>query len=234
MVRSFPEREVAPFFMMRHEVTCAEYLAFLNDPQTLAQIGAFDAESPLSLVPRANWDSKSSLWRFEKGQFVLEHSDGIRGKSINPNLPITGISRLDVNAYIAWRRNRDKIDWRLPTVDEWQVAVQGGDGRLYPWGNLQDNAMCYSYAAKPTRSGFVEMPVGSFKGDRSVQGVFDLAGSVAEFADGGWYGKKGISLALGGSFTDRETGRFSAASRRAVDDRLPLNSVGFRLVFDAD
>ena len=107
--------------------------------------------------------------------------------------------------------------------------MQGGDGRLRPWGNLKDLALCYSYLSRPTSSGFVELPVGSFAGDQSVQGVFDLAGSVAEFVDGDWQGKDGIALALGGSFADRDSHRFAYASRRAVDKRLPLNSVGFRL-----
>ena len=62
---------------------------------------------------------------------MLRHSDSVRGGAIDPQLPVTGISKLDVDAYITWRREQDGVDWRLPTVDEWQVAAQGGDGRLH-------------------------------------------------------------------------------------------------------
>ncbi|TVR17652.1 MAG: serine/threonine protein kinase, partial [Planctomycetota bacterium] len=155
-------------------------------------------------------------------------------EAIDPDLPVTGISRHDVDAYIQWRRERDNLPWRLPSGNEWQVAVQGGDGRRFPWGNLHDAAMCYSYTAAPTTSGLVELPVGSFPGDRSLHGVFDLAGSVAELVDESWFDHEGVSVARGGSFTDREGHRFSFAARRAVDNRLPLNSVGFRLAMDAD
>ncbi|TVR43945.1 MAG: hypothetical protein EA402_08350 [Planctomycetota bacterium] len=226
------ERQTVPaFFLAAHELTCGEYLEFLNDPVNLRRLRQ-NSNPPLSLIPRAAWDSPQGLWAFENGQFHLRSA--LTGAAIDPLLPLTNISRQDVDAYIQWRRQRDGLAWRLPRGEEWLAAVQAGDGRHYPWGRLADPAHAYSYLAAPTSTGFVERPVGSFPGDRSVHGIYDLAGSVAEFVEESWFGHDGVSVARGGSFADRELQRFSFRARRAVDNRLPLNAVGFRLAHDAD
>ncbi|TVR14664.1 MAG: hypothetical protein EA401_04070 [Planctomycetota bacterium] len=222
-------RLVPAFVLARHELTCGEYIAFLNDPDTLRSLRRRDAEI-MSLAPRASWDSSESLWEFSGGRFHLRlHRDG---SSIDPHLPVSGISRNDVDAYLAWRRQRDGLPWRLPSGEEWQAAAQGGDGRRYVWGELYDPGLCYSYLAAPTASGAVAKTVGSFPRDRSVHGVYDIAGSLAEFVDESWFGIEGLSVARGGSFADRENERFATDARRAVDDRLPHPAIGFRLALD--
>lgn len=49
------------------------------------------------------------------------------------NKPVTWVSREDADAYC---RSRGA---RLPETWEWQYAMQGTDGRRYPWGNTQDS-----------------------------------------------------------------------------------------------
>ena len=52
-----------------------------------------------------------------------------------PDLPVTGTSWIDAQAFCAWRTgNGDAI--RLPTEAEWEFAARGGlAGSLYPWGD---------------------------------------------------------------------------------------------------
>lgn len=96
------------------------------------------------------------------------------------NQPITYVSWDDAEAYCRWKGKR------LPTEAEWEKAMRGVDGRLWPWGNRYDELATNGGSS---RDGFeVTAPVGSFKGDVSSFGVADGAGNVMEWvAD--WYGE---------------------------------------------
>ena len=226
--------------LMIHEVTCQEYLQFLNDPTVRQEIEAARSAGRLIRVPRASHTSTEPLWRtrgsaLRSGSGLLvETADG---RALDLASPITGISPEDAVAYARWRARRDGIRWRLPTLREWRHAVQGGDGRVYPWGDAADLGLCASFPACAALPKDALPPVGSFPTDASVQGVEDLAGSVSEFVDGAddtLVSAGGLRLVpmMGGSRFDVRPERFVATHRRDVDPRFVHPGAGFRLAFD--
>ncbi len=57
------------------------------------------------------------------------------GEVIVADLPVTGVSWLDAQAFCRWRANAGD-PMRLPTEAEWEYAARGGlAGALYPWGD---------------------------------------------------------------------------------------------------
>ncbi|HEY6290502.1 MAG TPA: SUMF1/EgtB/PvdO family nonheme iron enzyme [Terriglobia bacterium] len=91
------------------------------------------------------------------------------------NKPVTWVSLEDARAYAAWAGKRLPHEW------EWQYAAQGGDGRLYPWGNDWDPG-----AVPPPDKGRTLSPpaeVGRYPKGASPFGVLDLVGTVWQWTD---------------------------------------------------
>ena len=225
---------VPGFALLAREVTCGEWLAFLNDAGTRrtllerARIGEWvyvPREGGAVTVPL--WRQRGAIGRSATGTFVLELGDGT---AVDPRQPVSGISGEDALAYAAWRAARDRLPWRLPSHDEWVLAAQGGDGRRFPWGDGADPSLCCSVVGTG-RAGMRGLPPGgSFPADRSVQGVDDLAGSLCEFiAD--HTADPALIAVMGGSRGDRQADRFTGWSRRDAQRTLVDGNFGVRLAY---
>ncbi len=175
-------------------------------------------------------------------------------------LPVTWVSYDDAVAYCLWTQTR------LPTEFEWELAARSGkngfDHRFWPWGNDYCKETCLdgsTIESDVRKKKSEHMPddnyipgvvdVGTMQEGRNPLGLYDMAGSVAEFTSSpfiaypGYKGemktKEGIvsapnkfnanEIVIRGGHCDNRDVIVSSVFRSSVDHRARRKKfVGFR------
>ena len=153
-------------------------------------------------------------------------------------MPVRFVNADDIKAFAAWRSQRDSVEYRLPTEEEWEYAARNGaKADLYPWGGKY-NAQC---AVMDRASNDPE--VVASKSCPNAWGVQDLIGNVFEWTGSEpslYPGSPGEMLPQaephlmlrGGAAIYKSAGNnaITSAFRVAVPATTRRAEIGFRLV----
>ena len=185
----------------KHEVTSAQFAAFLNAKGNQREGNA----------PWVELGTRFSLIEEQAGHFAP-----VQGFEQHPAIEV---SWEGARAYCAWAGKR------LPTEDEWTLACAGAESRSYPWGEEPAEGRANLAGDK---DGFVRTaPVGTFPQGATPQGVMDLAGNVWEWTAAD---SAAVAHLRGGSWVNG-TSMAKCGVRAAVSSAhsyIKSNSVGFR------
>lgn len=222
-VPAYPERPDA-FWMMQHEVTCAEYAVFLNDPETRREIN----QAPrLIRVPRGpeNLTTGGEWPKDESGRYVLPEDWQL-------DWPVIGVSWEDAQAFAAWKTRRARaagrpLTWTLPTYREWMAAGSGSTVRSYVFGHRfrpKWMASCFGRRV-PLPRAVCSLPI-----DESLHGVFDMSGNAVEWiAD--WFDEtRRLRHVVSGSWARSDPTLFKIEGGHGYTQTFANGETGFRLI----
>lgn len=152
-----PQTEICfdePYWIDRYEVTNAEFQRFVDAG------GYEDAQY---------WSMSALNWM----AYNIDYTEPANFEDLTDSQqPRVGISSFSANAYAQWR------GCRIPTEAEWEYAVRGPDGLMYPWGNQYMQVVA-------SRDGLdrILAAVGSYPDSASWVGAQDMVGSVWEWVN---------------------------------------------------
>jgi formylglycine-generating enzyme required for sulfatase activity len=106
--------------------------------------------------------------------FLRDWKDGAYPKGWDRR-PVTWVSLEDARAYAAWAGKRLPHEW------EWQLAAQGSDGRVFPWGQVWTATAVPMLDPGRTMRG--PDPVDAHPSGASPYGVQDMVGNVWQWTD---------------------------------------------------
>ncbi|MEO0596308.1 MAG: SUMF1/EgtB/PvdO family nonheme iron enzyme, partial [Chloroflexota bacterium] len=155
---------------------------------------------------------------------------------IGDDKPVVGVSWYECVAFCMWLKEETGENIMLPTEAQWQYAVQGDDGRAYPWGNEWDSTKCqHSVGNNAGKTSPVIQYEGKHKGN-SPFGVVDMAGNVLEWCLTDYENRTNDVNSIanrrvlrGGSWMNNNTYYFRCDYRIRLNRLFGNNGRGFRV-----
>ncbi|MDX8381745.1 MAG: SUMF1/EgtB/PvdO family nonheme iron enzyme [Ghiorsea sp.] len=204
------QESTAAFRIMKTPVTNAEYALFI---QATGHAAPF--------VSPKLWISYHLGHPYQHVKpYLWQNNQPQQGKEDHP---VVLVNFNDAKAYAAWLSKKIGRNLQLPTEKQWEKAMRGEDGKLYPWGNHYDPHLLNNNDL----GHFGTTPVGSFPKGASEYGVLDGEGQVFEWTQTPWTKTK--FTVKGGSWDDHG-GVCRPAAHHGRPTVLKHILIGFRLV----
>jgi formylglycine-generating enzyme required for sulfatase activity len=240
-LRAQPVHEVTTdaYLIARHEVTYAQWIAFLDDlPAAERELRRPRGNrSTLSLELR----SRDGRWHFELAMAGDKHHtyQAAAGEAIHylqrdqravqdwTQFPVAGVTYGDAVEYTRWLDATGRLRGaRLCSEHEWERAARGADDRIFPGGDRTDpDDMNHDRTYRRRPLAFGPDQVGSHPASRSPFDVDDLAGNVWE-----WVRRTddGPPVSRGGSWYMGEIAS-RATNRNELEENLRAADYGLRV-----
>lgn len=211
------------FWIQERELRCDEYLRFLNDPKTRAEVDR--SKRPMRFPRYTHNENQGGFWpRNADGTWRLPDS-------WRADWPAVGVSFEDAKAYCAWYTEQEHAAGRrsyryvLPSSMHWHCASQCAS--VYVFGDEFRASWVKSCFARPRPC--IEA-VMSYPIDESPLGIFDLSGSAFEWCDEWFWKARGMRAYRSGSWAMASPPLFSWSREQGATETAAWDTYGFRLV----
>jgi gamma-glutamyl hercynylcysteine S-oxide synthase len=229
-----PEMVLVPGSQFSYNVTAND--EFIPYPEVSGKTVSIDSflidKYPVTNAQYYEFINKSKYRPADTSRY-LRHWQSGKFKQGQENYPVVNISYEDIMAYTKWAGKR------LPAEAEWQLAAQGPDKRIWPWGDEFHGTYCNNSFGRPT-------PVDAFTKGLSPYGVIDMVGNVWQMTNDIYFnGTNYFAVIRGGSFYKPESSLWYIHGGPQQLDKTQIlllvspgfdrsETVGFRCVRDID
>lgn len=152
--------EVSTFYIAQYPITNAQYQLFISDNGY--NIREYWTNSGWKIV-QTNKLSRPKLW----------DDNDYNGM----DYPVVGVSWYEAYAFTQWASKKLEQYILLPTEQQWQRAAQGDDKRMYPWGNIFNEANANTAKSNIDKT----TSVTQYPSGVSPYGVMDMSGNIWEW-----------------------------------------------------
>lgn len=203
------------------------FLLYFADSLSKKQMMAVDQllDNMVYVAGQELWISKfeftKGLWHKILGEECIETEE---------DMPMTEVSYGDIYTFIGKLEDMTKLEFALPSAEEWEYAARGGEEHedfTYVGSNEIDAVAWYK-----DNSGDQPHPSNGHTG-KEPNGIdlFDMSGNVAEICNSPMVSGKGESMwtSCGGDYTSAATD-VTVTSRKAISTDEKSKTLGFRLI----
>ena len=180
------ELELGEFWITRYSITNAQFCVFLNSFGNQLEGG----------VPWVDLSGSSSVDECR----VQEAGGRFTVPEAYADHPVTYVNYFGATAFCAW------LGGELPTVEMWEKAVRGVDGREYPWGNHPPDPRLANVGVDGWTRDVAPIPVSEKIAGASPFGVVQGIGNVWHWTST-YFPDRGVQAVRGGSFFDYRLGQ---------------------------